>query len=315
MIDEKSAPKFFVQGTSPLVRMVFFTALSIALMASDARFNYLIKMRQAGVLVMQPLQWMANRPEAIYQGAKDFFITQSSLREQLADLRYQSLLQSAKLQQLESLEAENNHLKALLTLSSYKDFKVKPAEIIALINNIYSHKVMIDQGQKQGVVEGQPVIDEQGVIGQVTRTFSFSSEVTLLTDRDFAIPVQVERNGLRAIAYGVGNRDHISLPYMPSNVDLQKGDRLLTSGIDGTYPAGLLVAEIKQLKISSNSPFAIVHASPLAGVHNFRHVLLVEVPKASAAQLESSQIKQQLQSNTHQKQPLTSPEQSAEAPL
>jgi rod shape-determining protein MreC len=102
---------------------------------------------------------------------------------------------------------------------------------------------------------------------------------------------------------------------MPSNVDLQKGDRLLTSGIDGTYPAGLLVAEIKQLKISSNSPFAIVHASPLAGVHNFRHVLLVEVPKASAAQLESSQIKQQLQSNTHQKQPLTSPEQSAEAPL
>ncbi len=297
MIEEKSPPKFFVQGTSTLLRMVFFAALSISMMAADARFHYLAKMRQVGVLVLQPLQWVANRPEAIYQGVSEYLRTQSSLRDELTELKTQSLFQSAKLQQLQSLEDENNHLKSLLTLTSYADFHVKPAQIIALINNVYRHKVMIDQGEKAGVVEGQPVIDEQGVIGQVTRVFSFSSEVTLLTDREFTIPIQVERNGLRAIANGEGNRSYISLPYLPSNVDLQKGDRLVTSGIDGVYPAGLLVAEIDQIKISNNTPFAIVHASPIGGVHNFRQVLLIEPLQKTPALNEAGQIKQQAQNS------------------
>lgn len=300
MLDDQSSPKFFFRGTSILLRMVFFSALSISLMASDARFHYLGNVRQAGMLVLYPFQWVANRPEAIYQTLNEYAVTQAGLREELATLKNESLLQSSKLQQLQSLEAENNHLKSLLMLSENSQFKVRPAEIIALINHSYSHKVIISSGQEEGVIDGQAVIDEQGVIGQVTRVFRYTSEVTLLTDRDFAIPIQIERNGLRAIAYGRGNRYSISLPYLPANVDLLKGDRLLTSGIDGTYPAGILVAEIIVLKTSSNSPFAIVHAQPLGGVHNFRQVLLVEPQIKSKSLNEAQQISQQAQLQSQQ---------------
>lgn len=298
-MDDQS-PKFFFRGTSILLRMVFFSALSISLMASDARFHYLGSLRQAGMLMLYPFQWLANRPEAIYQTLNEYVVTQTTLREQLATLKNESLLQSSKLQQLQSLEAENNHLKSLLMLSENSQFKVRPAEIIALINHSYSHKVIISSGQEEGVIDGQAVIDEQGVIGQVTRVFRYTSEVTLLTDRDFAIPIQIERNGLRAIAYGRGNRYSISLPYLPANIDLLKGDRLITSGIDGTYPAGLLVAEIAELKTSSNSPFAIVHAQPLGGVHNFRQVLLIEPQEKSKSLNEAQQISQQDQQQHQQ---------------
>ena len=295
MLDDQSSPKFFVRGTSIMVRMVFYAALSISLIASDARFHYLGGIRQAGMLLLYPFQWLANRPEAIYQGMGEYLVTQKSLRNELSTLKNQALLQSAKLQQLKSLEAENTHLKSLLSLSTSAEFKVRPAEIIALINHAYSHKVMINLGREEGAVAGQAVIDEQGVIGQVTRVFRYTSEVTLLTDPDFAIPIQIERNGLRAIAYGRGSHDYISLPYLPANIDLQQGDRLLTSGIDGTYPAGLLVAEISELKTSLNSPFAIVHAQPLGGVHNFRHVLLIELQAKSSSLHEAGQLKQQAQ--------------------
>ncbi len=305
MIHEQSSPKFFIRGTSLLARMVFFAALSLSLMASDARFQYLTGMRQAGMLLVYPFQWLANRPEAIYQGIAEYLKSQAYLRGELNSLKNQSLLQAAKLQQLLTLEAENNHLKALLEIGSNADFKVQAAEIIALINHDYSHKVMINSGNEKGVIAGQAVIDEHGVIGQVTRVFRYTSEVTLLTDRDFAIPIQIERNGMRAIAYGRGSRDFISLPYMPANVDLQPGDRLLTSGIDGTYPAGLLVAEIKQVKTSNNTPFAIIHAQPLGGVHNFRQILLIE-PKAISDSLhEAGQLKQQAQQQSQQRQQRT----------
>ena len=167
-MDDQS-PKFFFRGTSILLRMVFFSALSISLMASDARFHYLGSLRQAGMLMLYPFQWLANRPEAIYQTLNEYVVTQTTLREQLATLKNESLLQSSKLQQLQSLEAENNHLKSLLMLSENSQFKVRPAEIIALINHSYSHKVIISSGQEEGVIDGQAVIDEQGVIGQVTR--------------------------------------------------------------------------------------------------------------------------------------------------
>ncbi len=293
MLDNQSSPKFFVRGTSLLGRMVIFVALSVSLMASDARFHYLEGLRQTVMVMLYPFQWMANRPEAIYQSINEYLFTQKNLRRELTILKNQSLLQSAKLQQLKSLEIENAHLKSLLALRDNAQFKVKPAEIITLVNQSYGHKVMINVGLQQGAVSGQAVIDAQGVIGQVTRVFYFTSEVTLLTDRDFTIPVQIERNSLRAIAYGRGSRDYISLPYMPANVDLQEGDKLLTSGIDGIYPAGLLVAEITQLKTSQNSPFAIVHAQPLAGVHNFRQVLLVEPQKKSSSFKEAVELNQQ----------------------
>jgi len=296
-MDFQSSPKFFIRGTSILVRTVICASLSLVLMASDSRFQYLSEIRQVGMSFLYPLQWLSNRPEAIWQGITEYARTQSSLRSELAKIQDQSLIMSADLQQLQALETENQHLRELLNLASTPDIKVKSAQIIAILNQQFTHKVMINQGENAGVILGQAVIDAQGVIGQVTRVFWFSSEVTLLTDRDFAIPVQVERNGLRAIAYGRGAKGYISMPYLPANVDVQQGDRLLTSGIDGTYPQGLLVGEVNLVKTSDNSPFAIVHAVPLAGVHNFRQVLLIDTNEKSTAlkEVEKVMLEDQMQ--------------------
>lgn len=276
MIEQQSPPEFFVQGSNSLVRVMVFSLLSIVLMVSDARWQYLGQVRQIGMTVMQPLYWMATRPEAVYQQVTGYFSAHSSLSQQLAQLQKQSLQQAAQLQNLNSLQQENDHLRGLLELPERVHFSVMPTQIITLLNNHFSHRVVIDRGTQQGVSAGQAVIDQFGVLGQVTRAYAHSSEVTLLTDNEFAVPIQVERNGLRAVAFGIGHRGHITLPYLPANVDLQLGDRLLTSGLDGVYPAGLMVAEITQVKVSNNSPFAVVYAKPLAGVHNFRQVLLVQ---------------------------------------
>jgi rod shape-determining protein MreC len=296
-MDFQSSPKFFIRGTSILVRAVICAALSLVLMASDSRFQYLSKVRQVGMSFMYPMQWISNRPESFWGGINEYVTTHAELRSEINHLKDESLVLSANLQQLEALETENQHLRELLNLSSTPSIKVKPAQIIAILNQQFTHKVMIDQGENSGVILGQAVIDAQGVIGQVTRVFWHSSEVTLLTDRAFAIPIQIERNGLRAIAYGRGAKGYISMPYLPANVDIQQGDRLLTSGIDGTYPPGLLVGEVSLMKTSDNSPFAIVHATPLGGVHNFRHVLLIDNNEKAAAlkEVEKVMLEDQMQ--------------------
>jgi rod shape-determining protein MreC len=154
--------------------------------------------------------------------------------------------------------------------------------------------VIVDLGSQEGIVEGQAVIDGAGVIGQVTRVYPFSSEVTLITDKELAIPVQIERNGLRAIAFGHGRDTTIDLPYLPANVDIRKGDKLVTSGIDGVYPTGLAVAEITKVERNPNSPFADIVGVPVAGIKNHRQLLMLSLPKVD--EFRKSAIKQQASS-------------------
>ena len=160
------------------------------------------------------------------------------------------------------------------------------AEIMYMGRDPFSHKVVINVGTNQNVVLGQAAIDAAGLLGQVTRVFPYSSEVTLLTDQDLSIPIQIERNGLRAIAFGSGKSGMVDVPYLPANVDIKQGDKLVTSGIDGVYPVGLAVATVESVKSSSSSPFAKIAAKPLAGIQNHRLILLIDMPAKNAVMEE-----------------------------
>lgn len=285
-MDQQQPPSFFIRGPSAFTRFLFFSTLSLLLMASDARFNYLIGVRQVLMVAVQPLQAIADSPFLLTRNIQSYFASQQDLQKQVKNLNEQVLLQGTQLQELELLKLENNNLKDLLGASKVSKQAAHIAQIMYMGRDPFSHKVVIDVGANQNVILGQAVIDSIGLIGQVTRVFPYSSEVTLLTDQDLSIPIQVERNGLRAIAFGSGKSDMVDLPYLPANVDIKQGDKLVTSGIDGIYPAGLAVASVESVKSSSTSPFAKIVAKPLAGIHNHRLILLIDLPTKSVVMEE-----------------------------
>lgn len=237
-LESQQTPSFFVRGPSPLARLVFFSALSLALIITDARLHYLAEVRQGLITLLHPLQLAANAPLNLYRSSSEFLTTHSTLVQNNRQLARQALVQSAKLQRLHELEVENEHLRSLLGAAEIAAQPARLGEILHMGRDLFSHKVVINLGERQGVTPGQAVIDGDGVIGQVTRVYPLSSEVTLITDKGFSIPIQVERNGLRAIAFGSSTDNILDLPYLPVNVDIHVGDRLITSGIDGIYPAG-----------------------------------------------------------------------------
>jgi rod shape-determining protein MreC len=259
-------------------------------MATDSRLHYLTEVRLGFVALFQPLQSLANLPSSIMQNTEAYFVTHDHLLKQNEQLSKQALLDSVQLQRLNSLEAENSHLRSLLGAAQNSKQEAKLGEILHMGRDPFTHKVVVDLGSQEGIVEGQAVIDGEGVIGQVTRVYPFSSEVTLITDKELAIPVQIERNGLRAIAFGHGRDTTVDLPYLPANVDIRKGDKLVTSGIDGVYPTGLAVAEIVKVERNPNSPFADIVGVPTAGIKNHRQLLMLALPKVE--EFRKSSIKQ-----------------------
>lgn len=277
-MDQQQTPSFFIRGASPLVRLMMYATLSLLLIAADSRFNYLTGVRQALMVALQPLQVVANSPFVLYDNIQSYFASQQSLQKEVKRLNERLILQGAQLQELATLKDENDHLRTLMDASKSSKQPRRLAEILYMGRDPFTHKVIINIGTNQNVILGQAVIDAVGVIGQVTRVFPYSSEVTLLTDKELSIPIQVERNALRAIAFGNGKNNAVDLPYLPANVDIKKGDKLVTSGIDGVYPAGLAVATIASVKTSPNSPFAQIVAVPLAGIENHRQVLLLGLP-------------------------------------
>lgn len=278
--DQQPAPAFFVRGPSPFARLTFFTALSLALMATDSRLQYLDSVRQNLNTLLRPLQTIASIPANIYQSGASYFSTHHFLLAENKRLQEQALVQGVQLQKLETLSEENVNLRQLLQAQQALTETSTLAEIDYIGRDAFSKKIIVNRGTNHQIVIGAAAVDASGVVGQVTRTFPESSEVTLITDKSLAIPVQVERNGLRAIAFGHGRDGTLDLPYLPANVDIEEGDRLVTSGIDGIYPAGLAVADVIEMTTSPDSPFARIVCKPSAGIENNRQVLLVSVPKA-----------------------------------
>jgi rod shape-determining protein MreC len=278
--DQQQAPAFFARGPSPLARLTFFTALSLALMATDSRLQYLANVRENLMTMLHPLQVIANAPLELYQNTDEYFSTHHYLLAENSRLKKQALTQDIALQRLHLLYLENTNLRSMLDAKQSLTETSTLAEIIHVGRDSFTKKIIVNRGKNHNIVTGAAAVDAKGVIGQVTRTYPASSEITLITDKSLAIPVQIERNGLRAIAFGRGRDNTLNLPYLPANVDIKRGDKLVTSGIDGVYPAGLAVATVIEMRTTQDSPFAHIICAPTGGVESDRQVLLVSIPRS-----------------------------------
>jgi len=286
---EHSPPPFFKRGPAPLVRLFFFASLSLALLVLDARFRYAEGVRGVLALAAYPLQRAATAPVDFLRTVGDYFSTQAQLFEDNAALRAKNLALAQAAQRYETAEAESAQLRRLIGAAEKLEVKSTPAEILYAGRDPYSHKIFINLGERQGVKPGSPVADEAGVVGQVTRVHPLVSEVTLITDQDHVVPVQVVRNGLRAIAFGGGPSGMLELRFTAGNAEIQNGDRLVTSGIDGIYPAGLPVATVVRIERDAEHSFARVICRPAAGVDRGRFVLVLSDETARPPRPEEAQ--------------------------
>jgi rod shape-determining protein MreC len=272
---EHSPPPFFKRGPAPVVRLAFFASLSLALLVLDARFHYTEGVRSVFALIAYPLQRIATAPSELGQRLGDYFATQSALREENAQLRARMLAALRSAQHNEAAAAEGERLRRMIEAGKVLKRRTIPAEIVYAGRDPYALRLIVDKGTRDGVAPGSPVVDADGVVGQVTRAHPFTSEVTLITDKSQAVPVQVMRSGLRAIAFGGGSSGMLELRFMAPNAEIGDGDRLITSGIDGTYPAGLPVATVVSVERDSAHAFARVLCKPVGGVDRGRYLLVL----------------------------------------
>ena len=280
----RDPPPFFRQGPSALSRLVLFSALALLLMVADARFQMVQPLRASIATALYPLQWLVLQPLVLTRQANErmdgMFVNEIALRQ----LRQQLAEQRQRAQQTEQLTLENQRLRGILNLQERQLSGTLAAQVVYDAADPYTRKVVLDKGERQGVHLASPVIDEFGVIGQVTRVFALSSEVTLITDRDQAIPVLNVRTGARGVAYGetTRNADALELRFMAANADVTVGDVLTTSGVDGVYPPGLPVARVDKVERRTEAVFARIECVPIAMVAGTRHVLVLQ-PAAQAA--------------------------------
>ncbi|MFV0681522.1 rod shape-determining protein MreC [Ottowia sp.] len=286
---DRSPPPFFKQGPSALSRLVFFSALALFLMVADARFHLVQPLRAAIATVLYPAQWLALQPVQLAHSFTAYLTDLKTAHKTEEAARQKLATQSLRAAQVEQLTLENTRLRALLGLQGRVQTPSQAAQVLYDATDPYSRRVVIDKGQLQGVVEGSPVMDESGVLGQITRVYPFVSEITLLIDRDQAIPVLNVRTGARSVAYGdpSPNGGLMELRYMSANEDVKEGDLLTTSGVDGVYPPGLPVARVMKVERRSDSSFARIPCQPLASLQGVLHVMVLEPvtpqPRVAAA--------------------------------
>ncbi len=266
-------PPIFKRGPAPLARLFVFVAVCLALLVADLRFRYLEVMRNALSVVTYPLQMAASTPADVVRNASRYFGTLIDVQLENADLRRHQLGAGERLLRFEHLEQENAHLRALLQMSRRVETKSIAADILYNAPDPFARKVILDRGAQQGVEPGLAVVDANGVIGQVTRVHPIQAEVTLLTDRNQSIPVAVVRNGVRGVLYGVG-RGMLEMRHVLADVDIQPGDQLVTSGLDGVFVPGLPVATVTRVNRDADA-FARIECEPLAAIERSVQVLVV----------------------------------------
>ncbi len=275
---DRTPPPFFKQGPSALSKLMVFSALALFLMVADLRFRITQPVRAAVATVLYPVQWLALQPVRALQHGGGYFTALSQARSSEESARAQLALQSLRAGQVEQLGVENTRLRRLLDLRERLAITGMAAQVLYDAPDPYTRKVIIDKGLAQGVDLGSPVLDEAGVLGQVTRVHPFVSEVTLVIDRDLAIPVLNTRTGARSVAYGepTASGGGLELRFMGSNSDVQPGDLLTTSGVDGVYPPGLPVAKIDKIERRAESAFSRIYCTPQAHVFAAFHVMVVK---------------------------------------
>ncbi|WP_258633474.1 rod shape-determining protein MreC [Pseudomonas sp. B21-028] len=265
----------FTKGPSLGVRLLVLAVLSVALMVVDARFTLLKPVRSQMSLVLMEAYWIADLPQRLWQGVASQFGSRTELVAENEKLKTENLLLQGRLQKLAALTEQNVRLRELLNSSALVNEKVEVAELIGMDPNPFTHRIVINKGERDGVVLGQPVLDARGLMGQVVELMPYTSRVLLLTDTTHSIPVQVNRNGLRAIASGTGNPERLELRHVADTADIKEGDLLVSSGLGQRFPAGYPVAMVKEVIHDSGQPFAIVRAVPTAALNRSRYLLLV----------------------------------------
>ncbi len=277
---DRSPPPFFKQGPSAFTRLMFFSALAVFLMVADGRWKLTHPARAVMATALHPLQELLLAPARGWESVTHYFYGIDEARAIQVRAQRMVTAQSERVMRMDQLERENERLRELLALRPRIEVKTLSAEILYDAPDPFTRKVVIDQGTTHGVITGAPVVDESGVLGQVTRAYPLTSEVTLVTDKDAAVPVVNVRTQQRGVAYGTPQARGMELRFMAANADVQVGDVLQTSGLDGIYPAGLPVAKVARVDRRADSAFARISLTPVAHPDNTRHVLLLEPESA-----------------------------------
>ena len=277
-------PPLFNQGVSARARLAFFSFLAIALIIIDSRVRMLETVRVGLGVVLYPMQRALLVPSRVADTVADYFTSVTSLTRENEQLKRKQFETSQSLQQARELAVENERLRKLLGARERLGNAAVLADVLYESRDRFARKLVINVGINDGVRAGSPVIDDAGVVGQITHAFNETSEVTLLTDKDQSIPVQILRNGLRGVAFGGAEPGTLDLRFMAANADVVNGDTATTSGIDGVYPSGLMVATVNRVERAAKDQFARIVMSPVAGIESNKHllVLLVEPAKLAA---------------------------------
>jgi len=268
-------PAFFHRGPTPLARLAFFGLISIALLFVDTRYHYLEGIRRVVAVALYPLQRAAQLPGELVSDIGSYFSSLQALTEENASLKRQLVERTAAAQSFAIAQQENARLRTLADLSARYAAGATAVEVLYSSRDPFAQRLYVGKGVDAELHPGEAVIDADGVVGQVTRVFPNMAEVTLVTDKDHAVPVKVQRSGVRSVLYGSGAGRPPELRFMAPAADIQVGDTLVTSGLDGTYPPGLAVARVATLDRETGQMFARITCTPLAGVDRSEHLLVL----------------------------------------
>jgi rod shape-determining protein MreC len=249
--------------------------LSILLLVIDHRNNHLDAVRKAIGATVYPLRVVVDAPVSLWRWVVDTTTSRNELRLENSRLKVERLLTRARLQRYAALEAENTRLRTMLEATARVRDRARVAEIMSVSSNPFRHVLVVDKGTRDGVFDGQALIDADGIVGQIIEAGVLSSQGLLISDPDHALPVEVNRNGLRTIAVGTGEFDRLVLPFLPNNADIREGDLLVTSGLGGAFPAGYPVAIVNSVIRIPQEPFAAVSAQPSAALNQVREIMLI----------------------------------------
>ena len=283
---EHQPPPFFKRGPAPLAQLSFYAMISLALVFVDSRFQTLELLRQAISVFTHPIQEIVQSPVNTAKDAFAYFSRLSLLEEENVRMKHTQLVNAETLLRTQQLEAENERLRKLLNVRHQRKINGRVAQVIYTPRDPFSLRVVVDKGQQDNIEPGLPVVDDAGVVGQVTRVFPFVSEITLITDKEQAVPVQVLRTGMRSVVFGLGD-GRLEMRYLPVNADIQENDTLITSGLDGIFPSGLPVARVVHVERDTAYSLDRVYCTPLGAVENFGEIMVLDAQ-------ESLQIPSQL---------------------
>jgi len=257
------------------VRFLLLCGLSIVLLIVDQRDNHLDSVRRAISATVYPLRAIVDAPVVFWHWVNETTEKRSELLLESNRLKTERLLTQARLQRYAALEAENARLRAMLEATSRMRDRVRVAEIMSVSPNPFRHSIVIDKGTRDDVYDGQAIVNADGVVGQVMNTGLLSAQGLLISDPDHALPVEVNRSGLRTIAVGTGEYDRLDLPFLPNNADIKEGDLLVTSGLGGAFPAGYPVGVVSNITLVPSKSFAEVSARPAAALNQIREIMLI----------------------------------------